>query len=232
MNDSLDALGGFLNGGPAPGWSFLVAAGALVLLLAAVRISTERSRLTAIVIRAAAWVEVGAIALLLVSMVALGILQIVLRNVLSTGFVWIDPLLRHEVLWIGLLGAAYATAHDRHISVDALSRFLRGAAARAVHTSVELLAAVVSLLLANATYALIRDEHASGSTAFLSIPTWSLMLVMPFAFTVMSYRFLLGAWRGRRREPGGATAAPAGEPANLAAGGSVTDRDARAGGTP
>jgi TRAP-type C4-dicarboxylate transport system permease small subunit len=94
---------------------------------------------------------------------------------------------------------------------------------------IELLAAAVSLLLANATYALIRDEYASGSTAFLSIPTWSLMLVMPFAFAVMSYRFLLGAWRGRRKEPVGPMTAHEADGTKLDRGGGVNDREGAGG---
>ena len=40
----------------------------------------------------------------LILMVLLGFIQILFRNVLSVGLYWIDPLLRHSVLWVALLG--------------------------------------------------------------------------------------------------------------------------------
>ncbi|MBA4395649.1 MAG: TRAP transporter small permease, partial [Desulfobacca sp.] len=57
----------------------------------------------------------------LVLMVLLGALQVLFRNVLSVSLFWIDPVMRHMVLWIALLGASVATRENRHISIDLLS---------------------------------------------------------------------------------------------------------------
>ena len=55
-------------------------------------------------------------------MIVLAGTQILLRNLFDSGFVWIDPLLRVMVLWLGLLGATVATRQDKHIRIDLLSR--------------------------------------------------------------------------------------------------------------
>ncbi|HMK66704.1 MAG TPA: TRAP transporter small permease subunit, partial [Thermodesulfobacteriota bacterium] len=52
---------------------------------------------------------------LLSVMVLLGCIQVLSRNILSISLFWVDPLLRHLVLWIALLGASVATRQDRHI---------------------------------------------------------------------------------------------------------------------
>ena len=39
----------------------------------------------------------------------LAVLQIIMRNMFSSGIVWADPLLKIMVLWLGMLGALYAT---------------------------------------------------------------------------------------------------------------------------
>src|SRR3989304_9672211 len=57
-------------------------------------------------------------------MLVLSFVQVVLRNAFSESLLWGDILLRHLVLWIGFFGAALATSQDRHINIDALTRFL------------------------------------------------------------------------------------------------------------
>ena len=60
-------------------------------------------------------IEDSLLVVILSSMIALAIFQIISRNLFSEGVVWIDPLLRTLVLWIGLSGAIVATRQDNHI---------------------------------------------------------------------------------------------------------------------
>ena len=89
-----------------------------------------------------------------------------------------------------------AAAYDRHITIDVLSRLLRGPLARVAHAVFRLFAAGVVFLLSNAGYLLVRDEFEFGSTSFLDIPTWALMMIIPVGLAVIGYRFVLSAWRG------------------------------------
>ena len=52
--------------------------------------------------------EKGLIVSFIFLMVALSFLQVLLRLLFHSGIVWLDPMLRHMVLWAGLLGAAVA----------------------------------------------------------------------------------------------------------------------------
>jgi len=147
--------------------------------------------------------EAGFLAALLAGMIVFSFLQVVLRNLADTSFLWIDPLLRHLVLWVGLLGAMLASRIGRHINVDALGRLLHGPVLRLAQIATNLLAAVVCLFLAYACFKLVRDELEFPREAFLSISTWQLQLVMPLATLVMSSRFLghmVDALRGRGQE--------------------------------
>ena len=47
-------------------------------------------------------------------MILLAFLQIVLRNVFSSGISWGDPLVRYLVLWVGFIGASLATKESKH----------------------------------------------------------------------------------------------------------------------
>ena len=64
------------------------------------------------------------IALLLTATMGLALYQIVLRNIIGTGIVWGDILIRLMVLWLGMVGAMAATRQRKHISVDLVTRFL------------------------------------------------------------------------------------------------------------
>lgn len=211
--------------GSAPDWlarlpagtTFVLWALALVVVAAAVRTGVARTRAGRRTIVVMHGVENSFLALLLAAMLALSFLQIVLRNVAHSGLVWIDPLLRHLLLWIGFAGATLATRLERHIHIDVLTRSLPPAVNRIVRRVTNAGAAFVCLLLADATLRLVVQEADAESTSFLDLPTWILQTVMPLACLVMSYRFLyrtLGT--GPSAEPT-ASAAPA-MPAAPAAG--------------
>jgi len=186
-----------------PGTPFVLAALGGCLLALAVRAGLARTGPGRAWLGFTARVEHVALTLLLVAMVLVSLAQIVLRNGFDTGWVWVDPLLRHAVLWIGFLGAALATASDRHINIDVLTRFLPPTAHRVAHALLRMAAALVALLLANATYLLLRDEYEFETQAFLDIPTWVVMAIMPVALLVIAYRFLHGAARGPDPVPPG-----------------------------
>ncbi len=177
------------------GQAFVVPAAAAVVAIALLRRLADRSSTARRIFPMLHGIEAGFVALLLATMLVLSFLQIVLRNLAQSGFVWIDPLLRHLLLWIGFAGGALATRLDRHINVDALTRFLPPQAKRLLALVTNAFAAFVCLLLADATFRMVRSEAEARTTGFLDIPTWMLQIVMPFACLVMSCRFVGHALR-------------------------------------
>jgi TRAP-type C4-dicarboxylate transport system permease small subunit len=134
-----------------------------------------------------------------VLMIALSFLQLVLRLVFHSGIVWLDPALRHMVLWTGLTGAALASRYSRHFALDALVKFLPERLHRPLNIFTGLFAAAVSLVLFAAAWKFIRDEFASGSIAFyigrLGVPGgWSGM-ILPLAFLLAGFHTTLGIFR-------------------------------------
>lgn len=169
---------------------YVLSAAVFAAVIAAVRLLLRSRDTGRRLLQLAHALEGGVLALLLAAMIALSFLQIILRNLADTGIIWIDPLLRHLVLWVGFLGATLATRKGRHINVDALSRFLTAPTLRFVRTFTNLLAAFVCLLLSNAGAKLVRDEASFGGSGLLDVPTWLLQVVMPLSLLLMSSRFL------------------------------------------
>ena len=142
-------------------------------------------------LRATASIEDGILALLLAAMIALAGTQILLRNLLETGLVWGDPLLRVTVMWVGLLGAMAATRDDNHISIDVVYRYLKPRAKTASRLVTDLFTAMVCGLLAYHGARFVLLDKEAGTLAFAFVPTWICEVIIPFGFGIIALRFCI-----------------------------------------
>jgi C4-dicarboxylate transporter DctQ subunit len=126
-------------------------------------------------------------------MVVLAFGQVVLRNVFGTSILWIDPLVRQTLLWAGFIGAALATHEDRHISIDAFTKFLSPETKSIVKIVTSLAAAIGAFFLAQAAWGFLREEIASGDKMFFGIPTWVGLLILPVGYGLIMLHFLITA---------------------------------------
>jgi TRAP-type C4-dicarboxylate transport system permease small subunit len=149
--------------------------------------------------RAARVLETGLIVAILGGLIVLGAAQIVLRNFFSIGFAWGDGLTRLAVLWLGLLGALAASRDGRHITMGALARFLPPAWRTLAGVVADGFGAAVSATLAWASWAFVSDSREFGDTLLGDVPAWWLQAIMPVAFTLIAWQFLVQGmrrWRG------------------------------------
>ena len=119
-------------------------------------------------------------------MVVLSFVQVVLRNFFSTGFVWADPLVRHMVIWTGFLGAAIATHEGRHISIDALTRFLSPRWKAAATVVGQVFLAVVCAFLVGASWEFLVEEREAGSEFLAGIPTYLALMIIPVGYLLIA----------------------------------------------
>ncbi len=147
-------------------------------------------------------VEQLLVTVILTGMVFLAFLQVVLRNAGELGLPWVDILLRHLVLWLGIVGASLATKRVRHIRIDVLPRLFPPSGQRILARGIALLSATVSILLGMAAVDLVVQERAGGSIAFGSVPIWGLQLILPVGFAILALRFLLQALLSDATSPG------------------------------
>ncbi len=126
-----------------------------------------------------------------VTLTAIAFLQIVLRNLATGGIYWADGMLRYLVLWIGMLGAMIATQERNHISIDLLEYVARGRAKMVLRSFIHGFSMLVCTVVTRVSVTFIIDEKASGTLAFGTVPSWIAESIIPFAFAVMTIRFLL-----------------------------------------
>jgi TRAP-type C4-dicarboxylate transport system permease small subunit len=129
--------------------------------------------------------------ILLGTMIFVAFIQIVLRNILSTGLAWGDELVRNLVLWTGFIGAAVATREGKHISIDVVSRWISGKRKTVIEIITNGFSMSVCALLTFAALKFVRNEIQMKSVLFLEIPSWASEIILPVTFGVMTFRFCL-----------------------------------------
>ncbi|MCH7536614.1 MAG: TRAP transporter small permease [Proteobacteria bacterium] len=129
---------------------------------------------------------------LLSAMMLLAVSQIVLREVFnSSGIVWADELIKIIVLWLALVGSVAACRDNRHIRIDALSHILPDKAIRMVRIGVDLFAAAVCGVIAVQAWRYLQIDIEYEVTVMVDTPAWIAHSIMPVAFALISYRFLI-----------------------------------------
>ncbi len=171
----------------------------LVVLAAGRALLIKRKKLEGL-FKTLGWLEVGILGLMLGTLVVLGGLQIILRNVFHSGLLWADPLMRHIVLWLGCLGAALATTSARHINIDVFSRLLPDKIKPWRRSLVYGATAVATFMLGVSAWRLVLDEKMYGDVAFANVHVWVLQLVLPIAFFMISYRSVVNLFIGMEAE--------------------------------
>ena len=132
-----------------------------------------------------------ALVTILTSMIVLAVGQIVLREVFETGIIWADELIKLMVLWLAMIGSIAACLDDRHIRIDALSHLLPDWLVNVTRLIVDAFAAVVCVVIAWHAWRYLQLEIEFADQVPVDTPAWIAHVVIPLAFILMSYRFIV-----------------------------------------
>ena len=141
--------------------------------------------------RAGRVAENAALVTLLGSLVLLAVSQIVLREVFSTGLFWADEVTKLIVLWLALVGSIAATRDNRHIRIDALSHLFPDTVVALVRIIVDVFAAAVCAVIAWQAWRYLQLEIEFENTVLIDVPAWIAHSILPAAFALISYRFVV-----------------------------------------
>ncbi|TFG87873.1 MAG: TRAP transporter small permease [Chromatiales bacterium] len=144
--------------------------------------------------------------IVLFAMIGLAAAQVLLRGYLGSSLAWADEALRLLVLWSAMLGAVAATRDNVHLRIDLLSRFLPTVWQRATAVLVDVFAASVSALLAWYSWRFVAETREYGDQVLGNWPAWPFQAVLPAAFALIAYRYVLGLPRHFRRRNASAPA--------------------------
>lgn len=120
--------------------------------------------------------------------------QIFLRNFFDSGIFWADSALRILVLWIGMIGAMFASRNKKHIRIDVLSHYLPVKIRNNVWRVTELITAGVCGVVAYYSVKFIQYEYEDAQIAFANVPVWLCETIIPVAFIIMALRYFVYAF--------------------------------------
>ena len=143
--------------------------------------------------RAGLLAENTALVVLLGTMIGVSVFQIINRQLLGGSFSlsWADELVKIIVLWLAMVGSVAAARDNKHIRIDLITHVLSGPVVAWAKVIVDLFAAAVCIVIGWNAYRLIREEMSWGDTIFTDVPLWLLHAIVPLAFLLLSYQFLL-----------------------------------------
>ena len=139
--------------------------------------------------------EEGLMAILLAFMTVLTFIQVVLRYVFNTGWVWSLEATTYSFAALVLIGMSYGIRTKTHIAVDILSQKLP----LPIRHYVALLAVALCLLYAGlmlyGSSVFVERLAALGNMARdIPAPKWLLTAVMPLGFLLLAFRLLEAGW--------------------------------------
>lgn len=117
--------------------------------------------------------------------------QILLRNFLDIGIIWIDPLLRILVLWTALIGATVASRDNKHIRIDLISRFFSKRFHLGIQVFIGLFTSSVCAIIAWHGTRWVLMDYQDKLTSFSGLPSWALESIIPVAFGLIAIRYLM-----------------------------------------
>jgi tripartite ATP-independent transporter DctM subunit len=136
--------------------------------------------------------ENSLVALCLVLLVALPVLEIILRQ-FRTGVEGSSEFVQHCTLLIGMLGGALAARDQRLLALSAVSQFFTGwlkVSARILANGVA--AAVTTFLCVSAMHFVLSEKNAGAHLAY-HIPKWWVQMVLPGGFALIALRLVWNA---------------------------------------
>ncbi len=135
--------------------------------------------------------EDAVLVLMLLSMILLAGADILGRTLFGGGILWIPPLLRVMVLWVGLLGGLMATRTREHIAIDLVERLANPAVSRYLLVLTSAFSAFVCGVIAWHSHEFVLLAREFNDIAFGDVPAWPLQLIIPFTFGLTALRFAI-----------------------------------------
>ena len=134
-------------------------------------------------------------AALLAFMTVLTFVQVVMRYVFNTGWVWSLEATTYSFAALVLIGMSYGVRTRTHIATDLLTRKLSEPLRRYVAIVAIFACVVYALLMLYGSVILVDRLMTLGNAARdIPAPKWLLTTTMPIGFALLTYRFLEAGW--------------------------------------
>ena len=145
-----------------------------------------------------------ALALLMTAMVASVVWQVLSRYLFVVPAAWTEELARFLLIWIGMLGAAYAYGQGSHLGIDLLAGKLQAAGKQTLHRVVHLVCFLfaASVLIAGGWSLVAMTWELKQYSAAMGLPIAFVYAVIPVSGILICLSALAEIMRGPDGESG------------------------------
>jgi C4-dicarboxylate transporter DctQ subunit len=135
--------------------------------------------------------EEGLMALLLAGMTILTALQVLLRYVFNSGFVWSLEATSYSFAWLVLLGISYGVRTRSHIAVELVVGRLSGSKRKIVSLLALCICLAYAGLMCFGSAVFIQKLFVLGNEARdIPLARWILTIILPLGFALLASRFV------------------------------------------
>jgi C4-dicarboxylate transporter DctQ subunit len=114
-----------------------------------------------------------------------------LREITGSGFVWAKELSAFLMIWVGFIGASYATRENKHLVVGIPEKLFPKRILPYVSLFVNLIVFIVTIFLAYLGFIYVQETKKIGETSLLlNIPLWIVQIIIPISLVIISIRFI------------------------------------------
>jgi len=115
----------------------------------------------------------------------------VLREFFDSGFIWAKELAAFLMIWVGFIGASYATKENKHLVVGIPEKLFPKKVLPFVSLFVNVLVFIVTLFLAYLGFIYVAETMKFGETSLvLNIPLWIVQAIIPISLVIIAVRFI------------------------------------------
>lgn len=137
-------------------------------------------------------IEKVVVCICVLSMIAMASGQVVLRNTISMGILWIEHLTRILILWVTFLGASLASDQGNHICMDLVTRYVSENRRKIFETLSSLIVITCCSLLFLISLKYLEIQRMNQASNFWpGSPDWIYLVVIPYFFFITVFRSIL-----------------------------------------
>lgn len=119
------------------------------------------------------------------------IIDVTAREVFATGIPWTQKSAVYLMIWTGFLGAVLITQKAEHLRPEIADKLWKGKAAKFYLHAQNIVLLIFCVMTAYNSYLYVAEsKEFADRNIILDIPMWWLQMIIPYAFTSMSIRYL------------------------------------------
>ena len=118
--------------------------------------------------------------------------QVVLRNLFDFGYIWVDQIIKFQVMWLCFIGAALASEYNAHLCIDLFLSTATGKFKRFLQFSSNLTLGFVCCFFIYASMdSVLLIKKAGISNAVPGVQDWVIRAIIPYFFAVTFLRVII-----------------------------------------